>query len=124
KLANRYNICVLLVVHARKAPAKDVLDQISGSTGTSGTADTNFVMQRHRGDNVAKLSVAGRDIIDDGDLAILFDEETGRFEITDRIYTPAPDSQVARVLDLVEKSEKPMPTTLIAETLGLNKEVV
>ena len=46
KLADKYGICILLIHHLRKQSAADPFDQISGSTGLMGVADTSWVMQR------------------------------------------------------------------------------
>ena len=48
KLADKYGICILLIHHLRKQTASDPFDQISGSTGLMGVADTSWVMQRKR----------------------------------------------------------------------------
>ena len=47
KIADKYGICILLIHHLRKQTASDPFDQISGSTGLMGVADTSWVMQRH-----------------------------------------------------------------------------
>lgn len=40
ELADKYGICILLVHHLRKQSSSDLYDQISGSTGIMGVADT------------------------------------------------------------------------------------
>ena len=45
-LADKYGICILLIHHLRKQAASDPFDQISGSNGVMGAADTTWVMQR------------------------------------------------------------------------------
>ena len=52
KIADKYGICILLIHHLRKQTASDPFDQISGSTGLMGVADTSWVIQR----GVVKLS--------------------------------------------------------------------
>lgn len=47
-LADKYGICILLIHHLRKQAASDPFDQISGSNGLMGAADTTWVMQRRR----------------------------------------------------------------------------
>ena len=44
-LADKYGICILLIHHLRKQAASDPFDQISGSNGLMGAADTTWVMQ-------------------------------------------------------------------------------
>ena len=40
ELADKYGICILLVHHLRKQSSSDPYEQISGSTGIMGVADT------------------------------------------------------------------------------------
>lgn len=64
KIADKYGICVLLIHHLRKQTASDPFDQISGSTGLMGVADTSWVMQRKRMNQTADILLTGRDMDD------------------------------------------------------------
>ena len=64
KLADKYGICILLIHHLRKQSAADPFDQISGSTGLMGLADTSWVMQRKRMSQTADILLTGRDMDD------------------------------------------------------------
>ena len=64
KLADKYGICILLIHHLRKQTASDPFDQISGSTGLMGVADTSWVMQRKRMSQTADILLTGRDMDD------------------------------------------------------------
>lgn len=62
KLADRYNICILVVHHTRKQESDDTFDSISGTNGLLGAADGAFLLQKgKRTGNKAKLSITGRD---------------------------------------------------------------
>lgn len=61
-LADRHNIGLLLVHHLRKQGASDPFQQISGSNGLMGAADTIWLMQRQRMSDTARLLVTGRDM--------------------------------------------------------------
>lgn len=62
KLADRLNICILVVHHTRKQDAEDTFDAISGTNGLLGAADGAFLLQKEkRSGNKAKLSMTGRD---------------------------------------------------------------
>ena len=63
-LADKYGICILLIHHLRKQSASDPFDQISGSTGLMGVADTSWVMQRKRMSQTADILLTGRDMDD------------------------------------------------------------
>ena len=64
ELADKYGICILLIHHLRKQSASDPFDQISGSTGLMGVADTSWVMQRKRMSQTADILLTGRDMDD------------------------------------------------------------
>lgn len=61
-LADKYGICILLIHHLRKQAASDPFDQISGSNGLMGAADTTWVMQRKRTSKNADIILTGRDL--------------------------------------------------------------
>ena len=61
-LADSHNIGILLVHHLRKQGAADPFQQISGSNGLMGAADTSLLLQRQRMSNTAKLLVTSRDM--------------------------------------------------------------
>ena len=57
-LADSQKIAIVLVHHLRKQQdSSDPFNQLSGSTGITGAADTNMVLQRLRGSNTATLLV-------------------------------------------------------------------
>lgn len=63
QIADNYKLAVVLVHHRRKlGDTNDPFNEISGSTGISGAADTNFILQRKRGEKNAVLLVSGRDV--------------------------------------------------------------
>lgn len=76
KLADKYGIAILVVHHLRKSKDDDPINMISGSSGISGSADTNFVLQKDdRMKNTAKLVCVGRDI-ESYEFSLEFDKET------------------------------------------------
>ena len=63
RIANGFNIAILLVHHLRKLQdSDDPFNDVSGSTGIIGAADTNFILRRKRSGNAATLLVSGRDV--------------------------------------------------------------
>ena len=63
RIADEYNISVLLVHHLRKLKdSDDPFNEVSGSTGIIGAADTNYVFKRKRSTSAATLLVSGRDM--------------------------------------------------------------
>ena len=63
KISAERGVTIMLVHHLRKQKDSDVFNQISGSTGIIGSADSAYVMMRDaRGSNTALLIATGRDI--------------------------------------------------------------
>ena len=63
RIADSFNISIVLVHHLRKLQdSDDPFNDVSGSTGIIGAADTNFILRRKRSGNDATLLVSGRDV--------------------------------------------------------------
>lgn len=63
QIADRFKIAIVLVHHLRKLKdSTDPFNEVSGSTGITGAADTNFILKRWRGEETATLLVNGRDV--------------------------------------------------------------
>ena len=83
-ISDKYGIAVLVVHHVRKL--KDVSDpfnEVSGSTGITGAADTNFVLKRSRANETETLLVTGRDIAYQK-LTLKFDNRSHLWELVER----------------------------------------
>lgn len=71
EVANKYRTTILIIHHNRKGKAEtDPLEQISGSLGLAGAVDGALIIDGNRGDPSYTLSLIGRDIPSDDDLAI------------------------------------------------------
>ncbi len=82
RVADELNICILLVHHTRKMGDSDCMNEISGTNGIAGSADTLMVLKKpKRTDRKAELYCTGRDI-EDRSLELLFDRETCRWKVT------------------------------------------
>jgi len=80
RLADQHRIALVVVTHLRKMHAEDVFDQISGSTGLTGAADTSVVAKRSRGENAAVLHVTGRDVLE-SEYAVTFNPADCRWTL-------------------------------------------
>lgn len=81
EFADINQICVLLIHHLRKMKDTDVFNQISGSTGLTGAADTMIVLTKQdRGNSEILMSVTGRDIDTDEKL-LTFNKELCKWQI-------------------------------------------
>jgi hypothetical protein len=71
EVANKYRTTILIIHHNRKGKAEtDPLEQISGTLGLAGAVDGALIIDGNRGDPSYTLSLIGRDIPNDDDLAI------------------------------------------------------
>ena len=125
QLADRFQLCMLIVHHTRKSPANDEFDRISGTTGIYGCADGAFVLSKERRtDSAATLSISGRDQPDQC-IHLVRDEETlqWNFDHADtELYKEPPDPLLECVASLV-KEEQPTwqgSATELIEELGLD----
>ena len=65
RIADTLNICILLVHHTRKLGDSDRVNEISGTNGIAGSADTLMVLAKEkRAGRKATLTCTGRDISD------------------------------------------------------------
>lgn len=74
-LAGDRGVTVFVIHHLRKLEADDPLDQISGTNGLAGCADTIWIIKRERGKAEASLFITGRDILEEQDLALTWDTQ-------------------------------------------------
>lgn len=81
EFAGAHGICVVVVHHLRKMRDEtDPFNQISGTNGILGAADTAIVMTRqNRNDDTTTLSITGRDI-ESKQLALKFDKRIYRWQ--------------------------------------------
>ena len=80
RLADDMHVCILLVHHTRKMSDSDRFNEISGTNGIAGSADTLMVLTKEkRADRKAMLSCTGRDI-DDLELELVMDRRTCKWE--------------------------------------------
>lgn len=103
-LADKYNVCILLIHHLRKQAADDPFQQIAGSNGLMGASDTSWVMQRKRMSQTASILVTGRDmdnktlrLHEENCVWILDDEES-----TEQIVAKAVPSYLWKVADYID----------------------
>jgi hypothetical protein len=78
KLSGQYQVGIVLNHHLRKMASDDAFDEVSGTLGLNGAADTIIVMKRHAG--IMKIHVQGRDI-ESAEFAAEFNRHTCRWRI-------------------------------------------
>jgi hypothetical protein len=101
KLIARYpEVGFLALGHTRKMESEDPVEQVSGTFGLTGSADTILVLSRSRGQATAKLFVTGRDL-EERELAFQFNSGVWTVLGEAEEYTRSVERQ--RLLNLVKK---------------------
>lgn len=101
-LAKEFSCAIVLVMHNRKQQSADALQMVSGTQGITGGVDNVLVLRRTRGQLDAGLYVDGRDIEEQLELALRFDD--GFWSSDGRSVDEAQMSKERRaVLDAIEQ---------------------
>ena len=102
ELADKHRIAILLIHHLRKMNDDDPMNMISGTTGISGAADSNFVLRKDkRGGNTATLYCTGRDI-EYRELTLEFEGDTHVWKLLSDSVTTEPQPQDELIIFLSE----------------------
>lgn len=128
QLAEQHHIALLLIHHLRKSGASDPIDEISGSSGLTGAADTLMVLQRDHGETLARLSTRGRDTAEQ-ELRIDFDKETAHWSLVQEDEIRTIDGRRLHkdrqeIMSVLEEAEEALSPTEIAQKLGKRSDSV
>jgi len=117
-IGDRYHVSILLVHHLRKTPSKDRLDEILGTTGLTGSADTVAVLKKGGGlaNATAELRVSGRDIAD-RELALRFDESNTTWKLLGDAEDYHKSLPRQEIIELLREEEIPLTPKQIAGKL-------
>ena len=116
ELADRYDLAVLLLHHERKSrDAEDFINNASGSSGITGSADSLLFLNRARCQNMATLTITGRDV-EEKEHAISVDGMTWRLEGDAREFNVA--SEKREILEYLQENGETSPKEL-AEILDM-----
>jgi hypothetical protein len=123
EVADKHRVPFVIVHHTRKAAATDFLDEVSGTQGVAGAADSVLVLKRMRGKADAVLHVTGRDA-EESSIALTFDPGLGAWHLS---ATPADEVLLgdtrAAILRYVREHDGARPRD-IAEGTGIDAATV
>jgi AAA domain-containing protein len=106
KLAGEYQVGIVLNHHLRKASSEDdAFDDVSGTLGLTGAADTIIVMKRQAG--MVKVFVRGRDI-EEGEFAAEFNKTTCRWRIVGMADEVFRSEQRQAIATALKETARPM----------------
>ena len=81
QFAARHEIAIILVHHKRKMKATDPLDEVSGTNGLTGSADTLMLLtKKKRTSRTGKLNICGRDLPGE-EYEVIFYDDKKRWEV-------------------------------------------
>jgi hypothetical protein len=81
-VADHYGVPFVIVHHTRKTSANDFLDEVSGTQGVAGAADSVAVLKRIRGKADGLLQITGRDV-EEAQYALTFAADLGAWQLSD-----------------------------------------
>ncbi len=122
KLAGEKGISILVIDHMRKTEAEDPLDMIAGSVGKTGAVDGFLLLYRKRGESDARLFVTGRDIEEEQELLLSFNQEASMWTVKGDAddVTIASTPQQQEILDALAQAENGLTVKALAEKLEKN----
>jgi hypothetical protein len=124
EVANKYRCTILIVTHNRKGKAEtDPLEQVSGSLGLSGAVDGVMIIDGNRSDKMYTLSLIGRDIPNDDDLAIAR-QPNGEWRLLGTAKAVFISEERQAIADLLKLHPKGLKPKDIAELLSKKQSTV
>jgi len=106
KFALDNKIALLLIHHLKKGKERDFIEQLSGSMGVTGSADTVMVMERERNQNEAILKITGRDVREQE--LVLMLKENGQWELLGEASCVQITQERQEIIDLLQNYGKPL----------------
>ena len=120
-LASERNLAIVVVHHERKLDAEDPLDQVSGTTGLTGCADTVLVLSRKSQGTI--LYGRGRDI-EEIETAMTFEKETCRWRVLGPASEVHRSEERNQILGALSEAGGPLSVPNIAAGTGLPRNNV
>lgn len=120
-VASKHNLAVVLVHHTRKMVADDPFDEVSGTRGLTGAADSILVLKRDSGSQQPVLYGRGRDL-EEVETALQFDKETGTWSILGDAWAVADTIERREIQQVLGRSVDPMTPTEIGERVGKSRQ--
>jgi len=123
QLAIKHRAPIIVNVHTRKgkSQADDIIEEISGTLGLSGAADTILVLGRERGKGDAVLHVTGRDV-EERQLALSFDPRHGLWTLMGDAAEFAGTKLAGQIVTTLKEAGRPMKPAEVARAIDKNSD--
>lgn len=116
-VADKHEVCILVIHHTTKMAHTDAMDEVSGTLGLTGAADAILVMRRERGRHDAELHITGRDV-EESEMALTWDKEYCLWSIAGSAEEFRVGKERQEVIDLIKKENRPLSPSEVAMLLG------
>lgn len=117
-IADDHGVALVVVTHTAQMVRTDFVEQVSGTSGLTGAADTIVVLDRARGEDDAALKVTGRDV-DEREFALKM--AGGCWQLLDRApVDPGLSKRTVAVVDYVTAHPEGVRAEDVARDLELD----
>jgi len=116
-VADEYGITIIAIHHLRKTESEDRMDDVSGTFGITGSADTTMVLARKSGQADAILHVTGRDV-ESAEYALQFDSPTLSWQLLGRAEEVKSTEKMQAVFNAIRDHGQPMSPKEIFTATG------
>jgi hypothetical protein len=123
ELADRFGVAIILIHHMRKMSSGDFLNEVSGTLGLSGAADTIAVLKRSRGEYDGTFNITGRDV-EENEYAMKFAADLGAWQLLGLAGDYALTDTRRQLLACLRTREAGATPKQLAEATGLDHELV
>jgi DNA-binding Lrp family transcriptional regulator len=118
QVADKYGVAVVVIHHTRKGRGEDPLEEVSGTFGITGAADSILVAKRERGQHDATLFLTGRDV-EERTLSLRWDKRYCLWSILGDAEEFSLSDERREIVELLQESAPiRMSPKEVAESLG------
>lgn len=119
-LADHAGVALLVIHHLRKMQSSDIFDQVSGSLGLTGAADSTLILDRKTGQADAVLHVTGRDV-ESAEYALKFDPQFLSWTLIGDASEVRSTEQQQAVYDCIKGYGHPISPNEIENVTGIKR---
>lgn len=113
-LADKHGASILVIHHTRKQASADPFDEVSGTLGLNGCADTILVLKREPSTDYGTLHIRGRDV-EEQSTGLRF--AAGKWRRHGE-FTATPNAKQAAIMALLDQSDPLSPKQVAEHILG------